>query len=190
LGWKLADVVRNHAPDDLLDSYWAERHPEGARVLDWSRAQVALMRPTPSTRALERIVRDLITTRDGATYFAEKVWGVSLRYDLGSNHPLVGRGVPDFALLNGTRPNELLRDGKGLLLDFSPGAPLRALAQAWRHRANYLSVDAEDRLGLTSLLIRPDGFVAWVSEASGDQGLIEAMSRWFGRPAAEEAQVS
>ncbi|TWC80806.1 hypothetical protein FB593_106196 [Rhizobium sp. SJZ105] len=62
----------------------------GAQVLDWSRAQVALMRPSRSTRALEAIIRDLIETRDGATYFAERVWGISLRYELGGNDPLVG----------------------------------------------------------------------------------------------------
>ena len=86
LGWKLAATIRGQAPAGLLDSYFAERHPEGARILDWSRAQVALMRPTPSTRALEAIIRDLIATPDGATYFAEKVWNVSLRYDLGDKH--------------------------------------------------------------------------------------------------------
>jgi hypothetical protein len=114
--------IRGDAPADLLDSYFAERHPEGARILDWSRAQVALMRPTPSTRALEAVIRDLVGTRDGATYFAEKLWGVSLRYDLGGAHPLVGRSVPDFALASGTRTGQLLRGGGGLLLDFAPGA--------------------------------------------------------------------
>jgi hypothetical protein len=67
-------------------------------LFDWSRAQVALMRPAQSSRALEAIVRDLIDTRDGATYFAERVWGVSLSYDLGGDHPLVGRSAPDFEL--------------------------------------------------------------------------------------------
>ena len=78
LGWKLAATIRAEAPIELLDSYFVERHPEGARILDWSRAQVALMRPTPSTRALADIIGDLIGTRDGATYFAARVWGVSL----------------------------------------------------------------------------------------------------------------
>jgi 2-polyprenyl-6-methoxyphenol hydroxylase-like FAD-dependent oxidoreductase len=103
LGWKLAATIRGDAPEGLLDSYFCERHPVGAQVLDWSRAQVALMRPSRSTRALEAIIRDLIDTRDGATYFAERVWGVSLRYDLGSSHPLVGRSAPDFELADGTR---------------------------------------------------------------------------------------
>src|SRR5207302_81349 len=82
LGWKLAATLRGNAPDGLLDSYTTERHPVGARILDWSRAQVELMRPDPHSRALEAVLRDLIDTRDGATYFAERVWGVSLRYDL------------------------------------------------------------------------------------------------------------
>ena len=71
------------------------------------------MRPSPSSRALEAILRDLIDTRDGATYFAERVWGVSLRYDLGDEHPLVGRSCPDFELDDGTRLGALLRDGGG-----------------------------------------------------------------------------
>jgi 2-polyprenyl-6-methoxyphenol hydroxylase-like FAD-dependent oxidoreductase len=112
LGWKLAATIRGDAPSGLLDSYSGERHPVGAQVLDWSRAQVAIMRPTRSSRALEAIIRDLIDTRDGATYFAERVWGVSLRYDLGSSHPQVGRSAPDFELLDGTKLGELLRMGE------------------------------------------------------------------------------
>lgn len=76
LGWKLAATIHGTAPDGLLDSYHAERHPVGARVLDWSRAQVAVMRPTPEGRALNAIFRDLMNTRDGATYFAGRVWGI------------------------------------------------------------------------------------------------------------------
>ena len=77
LGWKLAATIRGNAPEGLLDSYHAERHPIGAKILDWSRAQVALMRPDPGARALNAIVRDLMNTRDGATYFAGRVWGIS-----------------------------------------------------------------------------------------------------------------
>lgn len=125
LGWKLAATIRGDASDGLLDTYTAERHPIGARILDWTRAQVALMRPNRSSRALASIVRDLINTRDGATYFAERVWGVSLQYDLGGAHPLVGRSCPDFALDDGTRIGTLLGDGHGLLLDFGANAALR-----------------------------------------------------------------
>lgn len=127
LGWKLAATIRGDAPNGLLDTYTSERHPVGAQVLDWSRAQVALMRPSRSTRALEAIIRDLIETRDGATYFAERVWGVSLRYELGDQHPLFGRSVPDFVLTDGRKTGELLREGKALLLDFGANASLEAL---------------------------------------------------------------
>jgi 2-polyprenyl-6-methoxyphenol hydroxylase-like FAD-dependent oxidoreductase len=183
LGWKLASTIRGNAPAGLLDSHLSERHPVGAQVLDWSRAQVALMRPTRSTRALEAIIRDLIDTRDGATYFAERVWGVSLRYDLGGTHPLVGRSAPDFELVDGTKLGEILTNGKGLFLDFDSRAPLQALASRWSDRITYVASDARDRLGLNALLVRPDGVVAWAAEAAPDhEEASQAASRWFGEP--------
>jgi 2-polyprenyl-6-methoxyphenol hydroxylase-like FAD-dependent oxidoreductase len=181
LGWKLAATIRGGAPIGLLDSYASERHPVGAAVLDWSRAQVALMRPSRSSRALEAIVRNLIGTRDGATYFAERVWGVSFRYDLGGGHPLVGRSVPDFELADGTKIGELLKKGTGLLLNFDASPRLEALANGWRDRITYVAGDAKDRLGLNAVLVRPDGFVAWASEgASNCGGFAQAAVQWFG----------
>jgi hypothetical protein len=189
LGWKLAATIRGDAPAGLLDSYSSERHPVGAQVLDWSRAQVALMRPSRSSRALEAIIRDLIDTRDGATYFAERVWGVSLRYDLGGSHPLVGRSAPDFELLDGTKLGELLRNGKGLLLDFDARAPFQALASRWNGRITYVATDAKDRLGLCAVLVRPDGFVGWAADAVPTlEEAAQAASRWFGET--EEAPDS
>jgi hypothetical protein len=183
LGWKMAAVIRGDAPADLLDSYERERQPVGERVLDWSRAQVALMRPTRNARALEAIMRDVIDTRDGATYFAERVWGVSIRYDLGSSHPLVGRSAPDFELLDGRRLGELLRNGKGLLLDFDADASLRSLASQWSGRITYVASEVNDRLGVNAVLVRPDGFVAWVGAERFDQDeVFQAASRWFGEP--------
>jgi 2-polyprenyl-6-methoxyphenol hydroxylase-like FAD-dependent oxidoreductase len=183
LGWKLVSTVRGGAPAGLLESYVTERHPVGAQVLDWSRAQVALMRPSRSSRALEAIIRDLIDTRDGATYFAERVWGVSLRYDLGASHPLVGRSAPDFELVDGTRLGALLCQGKGLFLDFEPRTPLQALARRWSGRITYVASEAREGLGLSAVLVRPDGFVAWAGEAAPDhQAAAQAASRWFGEP--------
>jgi 2-polyprenyl-6-methoxyphenol hydroxylase-like FAD-dependent oxidoreductase len=180
LGWKLAATIRGDAPDGLLDSYTTERHPVGVRILDWTRAQVALMRPNQQSRALEPILRDLMNTRDGATYFAERVWGVSLRYDLGVEHPLVGRSCPDFELEDGTRPGELLRSGHGLLLDFDQQASLQALAPSWSERVRYVGRDAKDRLGLSALLVRPDGFVAWASDTTASpEEVTRAAARWF-----------
>ena len=181
LGWKLAATIRGHAPANLLETYSRERHPVGAQILDWSRAQVAIMRPTPSTRALQAIIRDLIETRDGATYFAERVRGVSLRYDLGGSHPLVGRSVSDFEWPDGTTVGERLRQAKGLLLDFGELAPLQALASRWGDRITYVAGGPEDRLGLSAVLVRPDGFVAWASDgAPDDEEAAHAVSRWFG----------
>jgi 2-polyprenyl-6-methoxyphenol hydroxylase-like FAD-dependent oxidoreductase len=183
LGWKLASTIRGNAPVGLLESYSSERHPVGAQVLDWSRAQVVLMRPTRSSRALEAIIRDLIDTRDGATYFAERVWGVSLRYDLGGSHPLVGRSVPDFELADGTKLGERLGKGKGLFLDFDARSPLRAFASRWSDRIAYVASDVKDRLGLSAVLLRPDGFVAWAGGAAPDhEEAGQAASRWFGEP--------
>ncbi|WP_076858546.1 FAD-dependent monooxygenase [Bradyrhizobium mercantei] len=183
LGWKLAATVRGDAPAGLLDSYFGERHPVGAQVLDWSRAQVALMRPCRSSRALEAIIRDLIATPDCATYFAERVWGVSLRYDLGGGHPLVGRSVPDFELACGTKLGELLHDGRGLLLDFGARSALRAFADRRRDRISYVASDARDRLGLSAVLVRPDGFVAWATDIAPDpEETAQAAARWFGEP--------
>lgn len=181
LGWKLAATIRGDAPEGLLDSYSSERHPVGAAVLDWSRAQVEIMRPSRSSRALGAIIRDLIATRDGATYFAERVWGVSLRYDLGDSHPLVGCSVPDFELADGRKIGAFFRAGKGLLLDFEAGAPLGVLEGSWGDRITYVANDAKDRLGLNAVLVRPDGVVAWVSEGdSNPQAATQAVSRWFG----------
>ena len=188
LGWKLAATIRGDAPPGLLDSYACERRPVGEQVLDWSRAQVALMRPDRGSRALGAIIRDLAETRDGATYLAGRVWGVGLRHDLGDGHPLAGRSAPDFALADGTRLNEHLRGGRGLLLDFEGRAPLRTLAERWRGRIGYVASDAEERLGVSALLVRPDGFVAWASDlATGEEDAARAASRWFGRHRAPRA---
>jgi 2-polyprenyl-6-methoxyphenol hydroxylase-like FAD-dependent oxidoreductase len=183
LGWKLAATIRGDAPAGLIDSYFSERHPVGAAVLDWSRAQVAIMRPSRSSRALEAIIRHLIGTRDGATYFAERVWGVSLRYDLGGSHPLVGRNVPEFELVDGRKIGGFFKAGKGLFLDFDANAPLEVLAGRWGDRITHVVSDARDRLGLSAILVRPDGFVAWVCEGTPDhEEAAHAASRWFGEP--------
>jgi 2-polyprenyl-6-methoxyphenol hydroxylase-like FAD-dependent oxidoreductase len=131
LGWKLAATIQHKAPQTLLDTYFTERYPIGMKVLDWSRAQVAIMKPGPEAKALNAIVRDLMQTRDGATYFAGRVWGVNMQYNLGGHHPLVGRSIPNFELDNGKMIGELMRDGKGILLDFNSNILLKNLADKY-----------------------------------------------------------
>lgn len=184
LGWKLAATVRNHASESLLDSYQTERYPIGAQVLDWSRAQVAIMRPTPHAHALYAIFRDLMNTRDGATYIAGRVWGIHTRYDLGDDHPLTGRSVPDFEFEDGTKIGELMRDGKALLLDFKGNAMLETLAGEYHECVNYVSGNAKDQLGLSALLIRPDGIVGWASDHEADSDLhLKRIFRNYWNPA-------
>ncbi|MFK3736155.1 FAD-dependent oxidoreductase [Massilia sp. TN1-12] len=178
LGWKLAATVRGKAPPGLLDSYHAERHPAGARVLDWSRAQVAAMAPEPGARALHAVLRELLATRDGATYAAGRVWGVLQRYDLNQAHPLAGRGMPAFAFEDGSAIDALMRAGRGFLLDFSGTSSRATLAS--EYGIAYAAAAAPERLGASCLLVRPDGIVAWASDAPGDcGGLRDAMARWF-----------
>jgi 2-polyprenyl-6-methoxyphenol hydroxylase-like FAD-dependent oxidoreductase len=161
LGWKLAAMVRGDAPAGLLDSYEAERHPLGARVLDWSRAQVAIMRPGPEARALHAIFRDLIQTRDGATYIAGRVWGVS------------ADSAPNFEI-DSVTVHELMRDGQGMLLDFDADPALRRWAG--EHGVKYVTGRVLDRLGYCALLVRPDGVIAW-RDGGGD--LAQAAAPWF-----------
>jgi 2-polyprenyl-6-methoxyphenol hydroxylase-like FAD-dependent oxidoreductase len=116
LGWKLAAEVRGWAPEGLLDTYTEERHPIGAWVLDWTRAQIAVMRPEPFARALRTVLSDLAATTDGTTYLASSIAGLRQRYDLGSEHPLIGRSAPETILADGSRLADHLHDGTGVLI--------------------------------------------------------------------------
>jgi len=182
LGWKLATAARGSAPEGLLDSYGDERKKVAEKVLDWSRAQVALMRPSPSSRALEAIVRDVIDTRDGATYFAGRVWGIDRRC-FSAEHPQPGMSAPDFQLVDGTRVGERLRAGKWLLLDFDGAGSLRSFAARWKDQMIHVRGDARNRLDVSAMLIRPDGVVAWVAAgAFRSSDLAEVEARWLGAP--------
>ncbi|WP_369639482.1 FAD-dependent oxidoreductase [Nocardia sp. JMUB6875] len=178
LGWKLAAVIRGRSPESLLDTYSRERHPVGEWVLDWTRAQVALMRTDPRSRALRTVVTELLDTRDGATRVAERISGVLQRYDLGGDDPLVGKATPDFELADGTRLAAHFASGKGVLLDLTDSPGLRAAAAAWSDRLELVTTKPAQPREPLSLLIRPDGIVAWTSATP--HGLEAALTRWFG----------
>ncbi|WP_329259864.1 FAD-dependent monooxygenase [Actinoallomurus sp. NBC_01490] len=180
LGWKLAATVRGWAPEGLLDTYTGERHPIGAWVLDWTRAQVALMRGDADTRALRAVVSDLLGTRDGATYYVKRISGLWQRYDLGNGHPLVGATMPDLRLDDGTRLSDHTHEGRALLVDLAGNDRLAALAKPYAGRLKLVRAGS-DGAGVSGLLVRPDGFVAWATDGAGDPaGLEAALTRWLG----------
>lgn len=180
LGWKLAATIQDEAPQGLLNSYYTERYPVGAQVLDWSRAQVAIMGSEPHALALNEIIRGLMDTRDGTAYIAGRVWGIYTKYNLDVDHPLAGYSVPNFELEDGSKIGELMYSGQGILLDFDSDASLKTLAGEYGTRIRYVSGGAKEQLGLSAVLIRPDGIIAWASDNNPDYSeLQKAADRWF-----------
>ena len=181
LGWKLAATVQGRAPEGLLDTYTGERHPIGAWVLDWTRAQVAVMRGDAYSRALRGVVTDFLGTRDGATYYVQRISGLWQRYDLGNGHPLVGATMPDLRLDDGARLSGHAHDGRALLVDLAADDQLAALAAPCAGRLKLVR-GRSDGAGLSGMLVRPDGVVAWASAsgATDPAGLQAALTRWLG----------
>jgi 2-polyprenyl-6-methoxyphenol hydroxylase-like FAD-dependent oxidoreductase len=181
LGWKLAATVKGWAPEGLLDTYTKERHPIGAWCLEWTRAQVALMRPKSHEMALTSVVTDLIATRDGATYFAKKISGVWQRYELRGDHPLIGRSAPDLEFEDGSRLGEYCCDGRALLFDLTGDAGVRDLGGRWGERLLVVRVRMKEGSELSAVFVRPDGCVAWAADGMPDLTEAEgALKQWLG----------
>ncbi len=193
LGWKLAQVVKGTSPESLLDTYHAERHPIGARVLRLTLAQTALGRGDDRTEALRETVTELMRMDEGRKRYAGIMSGLEIRYDLGEGHPLLGRRMPDLEVDTDAGPRRvltLLHDARPVLL--SLGAQLDVGPWADRVRsveARYTGAWELPVIGAveapSAVLIRPDGYVAWVGDGT-DAGLREALTRWFGPPAPAE----
>jgi 3-(3-hydroxy-phenyl)propionate hydroxylase len=192
LGWKLAQVVKRTSSDELLDTYHAERHRVAARVLRNTMAQVALRRPDDRTKALGDVVSQLLNMDEPRKRMAAELSGLDVHYDLGVGpHPLVGRRMPDLDLVtaNGaSRAFALLHRARPVLLNF--GEPHDVDITPWADRVQSIDAGYDGKwelpaIGLvpapTAVLIRPDGYVAWVGE-NGQSGLVEALAAWFGPP--------
>ncbi|ONI81724.1 2-polyprenyl-6-methoxyphenol hydroxylase [Actinosynnema sp. ALI-1.44] len=177
LGWKLGLVVRGLAPDSLLDSYTAERHPVGARVLRNTRAQVALMRPGPQVAALREVMAETLAIPAAKRHFIDLANGTDIDYAPAAAHPAIGRFVPPLTLPD----NELLRDGTAVLVDLVGSSRIRAIANGHTDRVRVVRAQHSSRSDLTALLVRPDGYVAWAASDNGTAGLPEALTDWFGR---------
>ncbi len=120
LGWKLAQVVNRIAPESLLDTYHAERHPVAARVLRNTMAQVALMRADDRIEAVRDTVSELLSMDEPRKRFAAMMSGLDIHYDLGEGHPLLGRRMPDLDLVTADGPVRvftLLHDARPVLLN-------------------------------------------------------------------------
>ncbi len=191
LGWKLAQVVNRTSPESLLDTYHAERHPVAARVLRTTMAHVALRRPDERTEALRDTIAELLMGDESRRRFAALMFGLDIHYDLGEGHPLLGRRMPDLDLVTADGPLRvftLLHDARPVLLNL--GEPGDFDITPWADRvqlidAKYVGPWELPALGTvtapTAVLIRPDGYVAWVGELS-QLGLADALATWFGPP--------
>ncbi len=172
LGWKLGLVVRGLAPEALLDTYTAERHPVGERVLRNTRAQVALMRPGAQVAALREVLGEALAVPATRHHFTAMVNGTDIDYAPGSAHPLTGRFAPPLELTGATPLPDLLRDGRAVLVDLTGSAQIRDAAEGHRVRTVTARCPAHD--ALAALLIRPDGYVAWATADANLTGLAEA----------------
>jgi 2-polyprenyl-6-methoxyphenol hydroxylase-like FAD-dependent oxidoreductase len=192
LGWKLAQVVRRVSPDSLLDSYHAERHPVGARVLRNTMAQVALLRADDRNKAARDVVAGLLDFDQPRRALAAEMSGLGIRYDFGEGHPLLGRRMPDLELVTDDGPQRtytLLHDAKPLLLNLDARDTIDIAP--WSDRVRRVDATCGGAWELPAIgtvaapkavLVRPDGHVAWVGDGT-DRGLVDAMTTWFGAPA-------
>jgi 3-(3-hydroxy-phenyl)propionate hydroxylase len=191
LGWKLAQVVAGTSPESLLDTYHAERHPVGARVLQNTMAQVALATGDERHQALRDTVVELLTMDEPRRHIAGMISGLDVHYDLGDGHPLLGRRMPDLdietahgqttalALLHGAQP-VLLNLGRRGAIDLGGWSNKVRLVVATAAGPWELPVIGEVAPP-AAVLVRPDGHVAWVGEQD-EPSLGEALATWFGPP--------
>ena len=193
LGWKLAQVIKGTSPASLLDTYHAERHPVGARVLQNTMAQVALRRTDDRSKAMGDVMSELLAMDGPRKKYAAEMSGLNIHYDFGEGHELLGRRMPDldlltadgarrvFALLHDARPVLLNLAGRGGF-DIAPWMDRVKLVEASYDGAWDLPV-----VGLVpapdAVLIRPDGYVAWVGDVAEPE-LAGALTAWFGPPSA------
>ena len=193
LGWKLAQVVHGTSPESLLDTYHAERHPVGARVLQNTMAATALTRSDGRIDALRDAMSELLSMDEPRKRFAAEISGLDIRYDLGEGHPLLGRRVPDLDLGTADGPLRvftLLHDARPVLLNL--GEPGGIGIAPWADRVRLLDAKYSGLWELpvlgavpapTAVLIRPDGHAAWVGDHT-HAGLSDALTTWFGPPTA------
>lgn len=193
LGWKLAAQIQGWAPADLLDTYHTERHPVGERLIMATRAQEALARPGEHVTALRELFGQLLAHEQTYRFIVEMITGVDIRYemgpDIGDRHSLLGRWAPNLALRTErgtTRLAELMHAGKGVFLDIAGRPALRDVVANCAERIDAITARCYERpANLDALLVRPDGYIAWVArpddrDNESQRALRAAAERWFG----------
>ncbi len=192
LGWKLAAELRGQAAEGLLDSYGEERRPVAQRVLLETRAQLALMNPDERTDPLRELFGELLALDAVNLHLSALVSGTGARYGGDQDRPWVGAPAPRLELKTDdgvVRAADLLHDARGLLLVLDgadQAEPTIRQAAPWADRVDTVAGYGPENLGLSALLLRPDGHVAWAQpQGAPPVGLAEALATWFGdRPAA------
>ncbi|SFS07383.1 2-polyprenyl-6-methoxyphenol hydroxylase [Microbacterium sp. cf046] len=175
LGWKLAADIDGWAPEDLVDSYFTERHAVADDVLNLTRAQSELISPEPGPQAVRRLLTELMDIDDVSRYLAERIAGIGIRYDVGDGPALLGRRLRDIRLTGGTL-YELMHEGRGLLLDQTGSTSV----DGWADRVDRV-VDTGAELDAPAVLLRPDGYVVWIGGGRDDALTMRlALERWFG----------
>jgi rifampicin monooxygenase len=175
LGWKLAAQIRGWAPETLLDTYQTERHPVAEDVLDNTRAQTELLSIEPGPQAVRRLLTELMDFDEVNRHLTEKITATGIRYDFGAGPDLLGRRLRDIDLKQG-RLYDQLHQGRGLVLDRTE----RLTVDGWSNRVDLIA-DPTAALDVPAILLRPDGYIAWIGELQQD--LNDHLARWFGKPA-------
>ncbi|KAJ9605947.1 hypothetical protein H2200_009796 [Cladophialophora chaetospira] len=180
LGWKLAATVRGIASPTLLDSYNNERHPEGVRQLEWARVQLSLLRSNPYSLATAGLMKNLIATKDGNTFFIEHIVGLTKLYNLGDAHPAIGYSAPDFEFADGSRLGSKMRQGQFLVVDFTANRAVADYIQSLGPAVGYSGSQANETIDMKALIVRPDGAVSWASADKIDLADVKTeLARWL-----------
>jgi 2-polyprenyl-6-methoxyphenol hydroxylase-like FAD-dependent oxidoreductase len=188
LGWKLAATLKGHAADGLLDTYHAERYPAGRKVLRMSGALLRFLLTAPRALCAARNVLACAVTRSRPVTrrLTGAVSGIDIAYPAPDGaHPLTGRRAPDLPLIGGRRLYEVLRTRRFVLVTPERDPPPASAAGGWADRVECAALAGPTR---STVLVRPDAYVAWAT-GERDPGrrataIGRALTDWCGGPAA------